>query len=91
MSTKAERLQSIWHRFEVDREHAPCGTREAVEWAVAEGLLELPVLDPYDALASQMASALREEIQIDHRGRRFRVNHAARISKGPDSSASRPS
>jgi hypothetical protein len=75
-------LQEIWHQFEMDREHAPCGTREAVEWAVVAGLLELPILDPYDVLASQMASALREEIRTDSKGRRYRVNHAMRITKG---------
>lgn len=82
MPTKDERLQAVWHRYEAERQHKPSGTREAVEWAVAEGLLELPTADPYDMLASQMANALRQEIQRDHQGRRFRVNHAVRVSKG---------
>ena len=81
MATKVERLQRIWHDYENARGHALCGTREAVEWAVAEGILELPSLDPYDVLAGQMASALRDEIQTDAKGRRYRVNHAVRISK----------
>jgi hypothetical protein len=29
-----------------------------------------------------MANALREEIQTDGKGRRFRVNHAVRVTKG---------
>ena len=82
MATKIERLQQIWHRYETERKHEPCGTREAVEWAVEQGLLELPETDPYDILAGQMAHALREEIQTDERGRRYRVNHAVRITKG---------
>jgi hypothetical protein len=82
MSTKNEKLQAIWHRYDSEREHLPSGAREAVEWAVAEGLLELPKIDPYDVLATQMAGALREEIQTDHRGRRFRLNHAVRVTKG---------
>lgn len=81
MSTKAERLQSIWHRFEAERNHMPSGTREAVEWAVQRGYIELPEIDPYDVLAGQMASALREEIDTDAKGRRYRVNHAVRVSK----------
>ncbi len=80
--TKTEQLQSIWHSYEADREHKPASAREAVEWAVAEGLLQLPTIDPYDVLAGQMANALREEIQTDHKGRRFRVNHAVRVTKG---------
>jgi hypothetical protein len=82
MATKDEKLQAVWHRYEAERNHKPSGTREAVEWAVSEGLLELPPVDPYDMLAGQMANALRQEIQTDHRGRRFRVNHAVRVTKG---------
>jgi hypothetical protein len=59
MSTKMERLQQVWHKYDAEREHKPTSAREAVEWAVAEGLLELPEVDPYDVLASQMSSALR--------------------------------
>ena len=55
--------------------------REAVEWAVREGLLELPEADPYDILAGQMSQALREEYAEDEQGRRYRVNHAVRVSK----------
>jgi hypothetical protein len=82
MPTKTERLQAIWHQYETARGHKPTGTREAVEWAVAEGRFQLPEIDPYDVLAGQMANALREEIQTDGKGRRFRVNHAVRVTKG---------
>ena len=82
MSTKNEKLQQIWHRYENGRGHKPCSAREAVEWAVNEGMLELPSIDPYDVLAGEMATALREEYQTDERGRRYRVNHAVRVSKG---------
>jgi len=82
MSTKSERLQTIWHRYEAERQHRPSSAREAVEWAVGEGLLRLPRIDPYDVLAGDMANALREEIQTDHQGRRYRVNHAVRVTKG---------
>ncbi len=49
---------------------------------MAEGLLELPHIDPYDVLAGDMADALRSEIQTDEKGRRYRVNHAVRVTKG---------
>lgn len=82
MATKHEKLQQAWHRYDGDQEHQPTSARQAVEWAVAEGLLELPQIDPYDVLAGDMADALRAEIQTDEKGRRYRVNHAVRVTKG---------
>jgi hypothetical protein len=81
MPTKEERLQQVWHKYETERKHKPTSAREAVNWAVAEGLLELPEVDPYDVLAGQMSQALRDEYQTDSQGRRYRVNHAVRVSK----------
>jgi hypothetical protein len=81
MSSKRERLQNVWHRYDNERKHKPSGTREVAEWAVAEGLLELPEVDPLDVLAGQMAQALRDELGTDARGRRYRINHAVRITK----------
>lgn len=81
MPTKEERLQQIWHRYDTERQHKPTSAREAVQWAVSEGLIELPEVDPYDVLAGQMAQALRDEYKVDAKGRRYRVNHAARITK----------
>lgn len=80
--TKNEQLQQIWHNYDAKEDHRPTSTREAVEWAVDEGLLELPSIDPYDVLAGQMSTALRDEYATDSQGRRYRVNHAARITKG---------
>jgi hypothetical protein len=81
MSTKVEKLQSVWHKYDAERSHKPTSAREAVEWAVKEGLLQLPEVDPYDVLAGQMSQALREEYAEDEQGRRYRVNHAVRITK----------
>lgn len=82
MATKSEKLQSAWHRYEKIRKHAPTGTKEACRWAVMEGLVELPNVDPYDVLAGQMASALREETATNAKGQKYRVNHAVRITRG---------
>ncbi len=81
MPNKMERLQRVWHSYDEGREHKPSSAREAVEWAVEEGLLELPEIDPYDVLAGQMAQALREEFDTDEKGRRYRLNHAVRVTK----------
>ena len=82
MATKQERLQQAWHRYDGDQRHRPTSARQAVEWAVAGGILELPSIDPYDVLAGEMADALRSEIRTDEKGRRYRVNHAVRATKG---------
>jgi hypothetical protein len=82
MATKEERLQQVWHKYETERKHKPTSAREAVNWAISEGLLELPEVDPYDILAGQMSQALRDEYKTDSQGRRYRVNHAVRVTKG---------
>jgi hypothetical protein len=81
MSTKREKLQRAWHRYDNEAKHKPSNTREVAEWAVAHGLLELPEVDPYDVLAGQIAQALRDEYATDTKGRRYRINHAIRITK----------
>ncbi len=79
--TETERLQQAWHLYEETHHHLPSSAREAVEWAVSAGLIALPEIDPYDTLAGKMASALRSEYKTDPRGRRYRVNHAVRVTK----------
>ena len=80
--TKTEQLQQTWHNYDNREDDKPRSTREAVVWAVEEGILELPRVDPFDVLAEQMAQALRAEMKTDSQGRRYRVNHAVRITKG---------
>jgi hypothetical protein len=81
MPTKTERLQQVWHHYDANKDHQPTCTKEAARWAVVEGLLELPPeVDRYELLVAQMSSALREEYQTDEKERRYRVNHAVRIT-----------
>lgn len=81
MTTKTEQLQALWHQYEQENGYAPAGTRKVVEWAVKNHYLDLPKIDPIDILAGNMASALRDEMATDARGRRYRKNHAVRIKK----------
>ena len=81
MFNKTETLQKIWRAFEHEHGNIPATAREACEWGVAKGLLELPDIDPYDVLAGEMSRALREEYATDFSGRRYRVNHAVRVTK----------
>jgi hypothetical protein len=61
--------------------HMPSSAREASVWGVQQGLIPLPDVDPYDVLADEMARALREEYAKDKKGRRYRVNHAVRVTR----------
>ena len=56
-------------------------TQATSVWGVQQGLIDLPEIDPYDALADEMARALREEYAKDKQGRRYRVNHAVRVTR----------
>jgi hypothetical protein len=60
MPSRNEKMQKIWHHYDSRRDHKPSSARQAVEWAVAEGLLQVPEVDPYDILADQMAHAVGE-------------------------------
>jgi hypothetical protein len=81
MTTRNDQLQKLFKLFEKEHEHLPTSAREACEWGVAKGYIELPSVDPYDILAEEMARALREEYEMDDKGRRYRVNHAVRVTK----------
>src|SRR5687767_1348477 len=81
MASKNELLQRAWHKYEAANGHPATSLHEVSRWGVAAGLLTLPDVDPYEILASEMAKALREEYKVDAKGRRYRVNHAVRITK----------
>jgi hypothetical protein len=81
MATRNELLQRLWRRYEEEHDRLPASAREVVEWAVERALLDLPHIDPYDVLAGQMSTALREEYDVDDKGRKFRINHAVRVTK----------
>lgn len=81
-TTKNERLQRVWRLFEESHDKAPASAREVVAWGVAQGLLYPPTIDPLDVLAGDMARALREQYATDEQGRRYRVNHAVRVTRG---------
>lgn len=79
--TQAELLQQLWRDYEQAHDHLAVSARAVVDWAVQEHGLELPQVDPREVLATQMARALREEYDVDSQGRKYRVNHAVRITK----------
>jgi hypothetical protein len=78
MSIKNERMQRIFRYYRDQHGRSAADTRVVVEWAVKRGLLQMPrPVDPYDVLAHDMSSALREEMRVDpSTGLSYRVNHA---------------
>lgn len=82
MARYKEQLQYVWRKYEAEHGSVPATAREAVSWGVRQGMIDLPEVDPLDKLASDMSTALREEYAEDKEGRRYRVNHAVRVSKG---------
>lgn len=82
MATYNEQLQRIWHAFEEENGFMPSSARDAVKWGVGRGMIAVSPPDPFDKLAEDMARALREEYGTDHLGRRYRKNHAVRVTKG---------
>lgn len=82
MARYNEQLQKVWRQYEAQNGSVPSTTREAVAWGVLQGMIQMPEVDPLAKLAEDMATALREEYATDGQGRRYRVNHAVRVSKG---------
>ena len=82
MPTYREQLQRVWHEFEKENGQVPATAREAVQWGVLKRMIEVPEVDPLAKLAEDMSTALREEYATDREGRRYRVNHAVRLTRG---------
>jgi len=82
MASMTERMQRAWHKYDSRRDHKPSSMRQAAAWAVEDGLLEVPEPpDPLDILADKMSQAVRDEYATDKEGRRYRVNHAVRVTR----------
>ncbi|MBL9005606.1 MAG: hypothetical protein JNJ46_15230 [Myxococcales bacterium] len=81
MSTSAEQYQKLWHKYQAEHDGVPESPYVVAKWAVDNGLLNLPVVDPYAIMADKMTHALREELATDAKGRRYRRNHAVRITR----------
>ena len=81
MAKYSEQLQGIWHEYERAHGYLPATARDAIKWGVEQGMMVVPEIDPYDKLAEDMSRALREEYATDAVGRRYRKNHAVRVTK----------
>lgn len=82
MATYNEKLQRIWHSYADEHGSFPETPRVALKWGVSKGMIPLPEVDPYAKLVEDMSTALRQEYAVDSEGRRYRVNHAVRVTRG---------
>ena len=82
MATYKQQLQRVWHHYEEEHGFVPATLRDAVQWGVEKGTISVPEVDPLAKLVDDMSTALREEYATDSQGRRFRVNHAVRATRG---------
>ena len=82
MASKTEQFQRLWRQYHEEFGRLPVTARDVIKWAVETKRIPLPEIDPYDALADELARALREEYATDALGRRYRKNHAVRVTKG---------
>jgi hypothetical protein len=82
MASKTEQFQRLWGQYQEEFGQLPVTARDVIKWAVETKRIPLPEIDPYDALADELARALREEYATDALGRRYRKNHAVRVTKG---------
>lgn len=81
MASKQDELRRLWHQYESEHGGKPSSPRDVTLWALREGLLHEPRIDPVSVLADEMARALRTETKTDVRGRTYRVNHALKITR----------
>ena len=81
MSTISDEYTKLFHDYQRAHGGVPESPYKVCEWALANGYLAPPKLDPIAALADDMARALREEYATDARGRRYRRNHAVKVTR----------
>lgn len=81
MGMSADELQHLFHRYQDEHGGVPETPYKVIEWAISQRLVRPPEIDPVAILADNMARALREEYATDVSGRRYRRNHAVRVTR----------
>jgi hypothetical protein len=81
MASMTERLLKAWHKYDSRQNHRPTSLRQAADWALAEGFIDTSEFDITDIIADRMGNAIRSETRTDPQGRRYRVNHAVRVTR----------
>ena len=81
MSTYAEQMQALFHRYLHEVNPDPTDLHDVAAWAMSQELWKPRPADIRDRFSRDMAEALRQEYRVDAKGRSYRANHAVRTSK----------
>ncbi len=81
MSTYAQKMQKIFHRYQQEVDPDPVDLHDVGAWAINEKLWEPRPADIRKRFAGDMADALRQEYRVDEKGRTYRANHAVRTTE----------
>lgn len=79
MSTYSKQMQSLVEQYRRAGEPWPASTKTIAEWAIQNGIWELPISAAVNKCAEDISRAMREEYMTDTRGRRVRIKHPATI------------
>ena len=79
MVTYTKRLQTVFHEYQ-EVIGQPRSLRETILWAVENGKMQLPDVDPVAVAMTDMKHALRAETRTDADGRVYRANASVTIT-----------
>ena len=79
MATYIKEMQRIVAKYRLAGEPWPAASKTMADWAMRQGLWELPNSAALAKCAEDISRAMREEYITDARGRRVRVKHPATV------------
>ena len=75
MANYVKQMQGIVSQYRVSGQPWPASSRAIADWAMQEGLWELPVSAALAKCTEDISRAMREEYMTDSKGRKVRVKH----------------
>ena len=79
MAKYVKQMQRIVSQYRLAGEPWPAASKTMAEWAIRQGLWELPAATALARCAEDISRAMREEYMTDAKGRRVRVKHPATV------------
>lgn len=77
MANYSKQMQEIVHKYRTSGEPWPASAKSIADWAILNGLWEMPAAAIRRRCADDVASAMREEYYKDSKNRRVRLLHPA--------------
>ena len=78
-----EQMRALWSRYRSEVSAEPADLRAVAAWAIRNKLWAPQAADLNTSFARDLAEALREEVRVDRKGRRYRANIPVR-DRGKD-------